>query len=98
MKKRSALANALRDSGATVAASPPPLPEQPAISGRASAPAATRRDTKPITVHYPEEVRRQLKVMSGETGRTMEDLVAEGLNLLFARHRKPEIAPRKANN
>jgi hypothetical protein len=98
MKKPSALANALRDSGATVAASPvhQAAVQPPEEQGRG--PAATRRDTKPITVHYPPTVRQQLKIMSGETGRTMEDLVAEGLNLLFARHRKPEIAPRKSSN
>jgi plasmid stability protein len=54
--------------------------------------------TKPITVHFPEEVRRQLKSMAAEEGRSMEDMVAEALNLLFARHRKPELAPRKSSN
>jgi hypothetical protein len=99
MKKPSALASALRDSGATLAASALPQPaEQPPEPYRATASPATRRDTKPITVHYPPAVRQQLKILSGETGRTMEDLVAEGLNLLFARHRKPEIAPRKDRN
>jgi hypothetical protein len=33
--------------------------------------------------------------MAAEEGRSMEDMVAEALNLLFARHRKPELAPRK---
>jgi hypothetical protein len=51
--------------------------------------------TKAITVHFPEEVRRQLKAMAGEQGRDAADMVAEGLNLLFARYRKPELAPRK---
>jgi hypothetical protein len=36
--------------------------------------------------------------MAGEQGRDVADMVAEGLNLLFAKYRKPELAPRKANN
>jgi hypothetical protein len=93
MKKPNALASALRNSGSVVPASPVPQQEPTPRAVREQAPS--RNATKAITVHFPEDVRRQLKVMSGEMGRTMEDLVAEGLNLLFVRHRKPEIAPRK---
>jgi hypothetical protein len=50
---------------------------------------------KAITVHFPEEVRRQLKAMAGEQGRDVADMVAEALNLLFAKYRRPELAPRK---
>jgi len=57
----------------------------------------SRRQTKAITVHFPEEVRRQLKSMAGEMGRNVDDMVAEALNLVFAKYRKPEIAPRKVN-
>jgi hypothetical protein len=67
-----------------------------AIAGQSTQPS--RAGTKAITVHYPEEVRRQLKAMAGEQGRDVADMVAEGLNLLFAKYRKPELAPRKANN
>ena len=97
MKKPNALANALRNSGATVPtssepteAAPPALPSQPYA-------ATSRQATKAITVHFPEQVRRQLKSMAAEEGRSMEDMVAEALNLLFARHRKPELAPRKSS-
>ena len=48
----------------------------------------SRTGTKAITVHFPEEVRRQLKTMAGEQGRDVADMVAEGLNLLFARYEK----------
>jgi len=60
-----------------------------------SAQQLSRRGTKAITVHFPEEVRRQLKAMAGEQGRDVSDLIAEGLNLLFARYNRLEIAPRK---
>jgi len=95
MKRPGALASALRNSGSTVAASsseePSSAPEQPATI------TPTRRGTKAITVHFPEDVRRQLKSMAAEEGRSMEDMVAEALNLLFARHRRPELAPRKSD-
>jgi hypothetical protein len=93
MRKPSALASALRSSGAAVAAEPPPepltAPAPPTVA------ASVRLGTKAITVHFPEEVRRQLKSMAAEEGRSMEDMVAEALNLLFVRYRKPELAPRK---
>jgi hypothetical protein len=53
----------------------------------------SRAGTKAITGHYPPAVRYQLKLLAAEQGRTMEDMLAEGLNLLFAAYNKPEIAP-----
>jgi hypothetical protein len=97
MTKTGALANALRNSGATVAATEPDA--RPVMTPARSTAAATaqpsRQGTKAITVHFPEEVRRQLKAMAGENGRDVADMVAEALNLLFAKYRKPELAPRK---
>ena len=96
MKRPNPLANALRSSGATVAALPPESPPAAPLLDRPR--ASSRVATKAITVHFPEEVRRQLKSMAAEEGRSMEDMVAEALNLLFAMHRKPELAPRKSSN
>lgn len=98
MKKAGALASALRSSGSAVAASP--ASEADAV---AQAPVTeqdrqpSRLGTKAITVHFPEEVRRQLKAMAGEQGRDVADMVAEALNLLFVKYRKAELAPRKTN-
>jgi hypothetical protein len=101
MKKAGALASALRSSGATVAATPAPEvgPAEPAGEGAEPVRAAqpSRQATKAITVHFPEEVRRQLKAMAGEQGRYIDDMVAEAFNLLFAKYRKAEIAPRKVS-
>jgi hypothetical protein len=101
MKKAGALASALRDSGATVASPAPvhaPLPPRtaPAVLERSGTALPSRLGTKAITVHFPEEVRRQLKTLAAEEGRNIEDMVAEALNLLFAKYRKAELAPRKA--
>ena len=92
-----ALASALRSSGATLpaTANDPIAEERPITSVPAAQPS--RRTTKAITVHFPEEVRRQLKALAGEEGRHVDDMVAEALNLLFAKYRKGEVAPRKAN-
>ena len=54
---------------------------------------ANRVASKPITVHYPGNVRDQLKILAVERGLTMQTLVAEGFNMLFAKYGKPEIAP-----
>lgn len=100
MKKPGALAKALQESGAALAAAPAaePVSPTPAPEPHRMTEAAVRRGTKAITVHFPEDVRRQLKSMAAEEGRSMEDMVAEALNLLFARYRKPELAPRKDRN
>lgn len=97
MKKPGALASALRSSGAAVAASTPAADEEAASPPAEQDRQPSRMGTKAITVHFPEEVRRQLKAMAGEQGRDVADMVAEGLNLLFAKYRRAELAPRKLN-
>ena len=54
----------------------------------------SRVGTLAITGHFPPEVRNQLKILAIEQGRTMEDMLAESLNMLFAMYEKPELAPR----
>jgi hypothetical protein len=58
-------------------------------------PQVSRLGTTPITVHHPGEVAASFKALAGEQGRAVEDMVAEAFNLLFAKYRKPEIAPVK---
>jgi hypothetical protein len=94
MRKTGALASALRSSGAIVPAADEPVP----LVVVAAKVQPSRIGTKPITVHFPEPVRRQLKMLAAEQGRNMDDLTAEALNLLFARYRKPEIAPSKSTS
>ena len=52
-----------------------------------------RIGTKPITVHFPKEVRDQLKILAVEQGTTLQTLVGESFNMLFVKYGKPEIAP-----
>lgn len=53
----------------------------------------SRAATSPITVHFPKEVRDQLKILAVNNGNTLHGLVAEAFNDLFAKYGKPEIAP-----
>jgi plasmid stability protein len=54
---------------------------------------ASRVGQKPITAHFPVEVRQQLKILAAEKGRSMESMLGEALNDLFAKYGKPELVP-----
>lgn len=60
-------------------------------------PGKGREGTVAITAHLPPGVRQQLKAIALEQGTTVQNLVAEALNDLFAKHGKPEIAPVEAS-
>jgi hypothetical protein len=67
---------------------------QPATPANTTAPAQQgRAATSPITVHFPKQVRDQLKILAVQKNKTLHSLVAEGFNDLFAKYGKPEIAP-----
>lgn len=68
--------------------SPPPSPaaeprgvRQPSRVGKAS-----------VTGYFPPEVRRQLRRLAADSDATIQGLLAEALNDLFAKHGLPEIA------
>src|ERR1700681_1173018 len=66
----------------------------PATPANTTAPAQKgRAGTSPITVHFPKQVRDQLKILAVQNGTTLHSLVAEAFNDLFAKYGKPEIAP-----
>ena len=71
----------------------PALPPDEAAATPKPAIQPSRQGTKAITGHYPPAVRYQLKLLAAEKGRTMEDMLAESLNMLFAAYGKSEIAP-----
>jgi hypothetical protein len=50
--------------------------------------------TSAITVHFPKQVRDQLKILAIQHGETLHGIVAEAFNDFFAKHGKPEIAPK----
>jgi hypothetical protein len=46
-----------------------------------------------VTGYFPPEVKKQLRILAAERSTTIQELLAEALNDLFAKHGKPEIAP-----
>jgi hypothetical protein len=70
-----------------------PAPEPQVPKGRKK-PQPSRQETVPITVHFPRTVRQQLRLVAAETDRQLQDVIAEGLNMVLKKHGKPAIAPR----
>ena len=46
-----------------------------------------------VTGYFPQEVKKQLRLLAAEKDTTIQGLLAEALNDLFAKNGKPEIAP-----
>jgi hypothetical protein len=95
MSKAPDLAQALAEAGGSTrrkpaAVAPPPV-SPPSAGSHYQQPS--RAGTRPITVHFPEAVRRQLKLIALEEQKTLHNLLAEAFNDLFAKYGKPEIAP-----
>jgi len=57
-------------------------------------PPKTRVGTKQIAAHFPEDVAWQLRALAVERKMTVQNLMAEALNDLFAKYGKPEVAPK----
>jgi septal ring factor EnvC (AmiA/AmiB activator) len=55
--------------------------------------APSRRGQVPVTAHFPPDVRKQLKMLAVERDDTVQNLLAEAINDLFAKYGKAEIAP-----
>lgn len=100
MTKKADLASALADIGGSARkkaeASPPPevAEEQTTTPEPFLYKQPSRVATKPITVHYPRVVRDRLKILAIEEGKTLQSLIGEAFNDLFAKYGKPEIAPK----
>lgn len=46
-----------------------------------------------VTGYFPPAVKKQLRMLAAAQDTTIQRLLAEALNDLFAKHGKPEIAP-----
>ncbi len=91
MAKLNPLAQALELTSAkpaAVAATPPPQTKQGSRAGR----APSREGQTLVGGFFAPEVHRQLRMLAAERGETQQALLAEALNMLFAKHGKPEIA------
>ena len=96
MSNKPNLEQLLAETGGSARARKPviqqPVPVDEPHVAAASAPKG-RAGTAPITVHFPKQVRDQLKILAVQNGTTLHGLVAEAYNDLFAKYGKPEIAP-----
>ena len=50
-----------------------------------------------VTGYFSPEVKKQLRLLAAEQGTTIQSLLAEALNGLFAAHGKPEVARLEKN-
>jgi hypothetical protein len=74
--------------------------EQQPKAGRSAEPAQTPAKTVPpsrtgrvlVGAHFAPEVQTALKVIAAEERTTMQALLAEAINTVFAKRHKPEIA------
>lgn len=91
MSKKTDLVASLAEIGGSTRRKPEPV--SPSVSQTSQQPS--RAGSSPITVHFPKQVRNQLKIMAVERDTTMHYLIAEAFNDLFAKYGKPEIAPKE---
>ena len=94
-KKSADLRQAMLDGGRPASTTHSPLEE--AKSPDKSQPRQIRqgREGKSnVTGYFLPEVKKQLRLLAAEQETTIQNLLAEALNDLFAKNGKPELAPR----
>ena len=72
-------------------ASTPPKQVKSRVVQEAHPPS--RAGKRQVAAYFPVPVQRQLKLLTVENDTTVQNLLAEALNDLFAKYGKPEIAP-----
>ena len=92
MSKKANLTELLAETGGSARHRTTPIEQSAPPKAKAQSQPG-RGGTSPITVHFPKQVRDQLKILAVTNGRTLHTLVAEAFNDLFAKYGKPEIAP-----
>ena len=98
---RQAMSASAKNAQRAPRAEPAPAPVKPARAGKTqdSAPEDNphyrpgRATKSNVTGYFPPEVKKQLRMLAAEKDTTIQDLLAEAINGLFAAHGKPEIAP-----
>jgi|SRR6516165_7157181 hypothetical protein len=64
--------------------SPAPVSEHP----RSYRTAQTRADTRQVSGHFKPDVAQTLRLIAAEQGRDIQEILAEALNMVFARYGK----------
>ncbi len=87
------LLQAMREK-ANSAAEAAAIPAKQANSGVGKvAQPPSRAGKRQVAAYFPVPVQKQLKLLMVENDTTVQNLLAEALNDLFAKYGKPEIAP-----
>ena len=79
--------------GTTPAAQPSSAPSTPSGPSRDPHYRPGREGKTNVTGYFPPTVKRQLRLLAAELDTTIQDLLGEALNDLFAKHGKPEVVP-----
>jgi hypothetical protein len=94
MSKRPNLAAVAAAAGSTRRAPEVVEPEVPKpVEAAVRAGPRTRIGTKQVAAHFPEDVAWQLRALAVDRKTTVQNLMAEALNDLFAKYGRPEVAP-----
>ena len=73
-------------------AAQPQLSSARSSRGNGASRTPSRQGQTLIGGFFAPEVHRQLRMLAAEAGTTQQGLIAEALNMLFAKNGKPEIA------
>ena len=87
------LLQAMRKQAKPTAVNPSPTEDPVPDGGRETAVPPSRAGKRQVAAYFPVPVQRQLKLLTIEKDTTVQGLLAEALNDLFAKYGKPEIAP-----
>ena len=68
-------------------------PPQQSAEQRGPGKKGSRANTIIISAHFPPAVRTQLKMIAAERDMTVQQCLAEALNMYFVAHDRAEIAP-----
>jgi hypothetical protein len=99
--KRKAISEALARSSGSTRTTPEKQPieqketESQTTEGKERGPhyRPGRENKRNVTGYFPPEVKHQLRLLCAEQDTTIQEMLAEALNDLFAKYGKAEIAP-----
>lgn len=89
MAKRPDLLQAMREKSQGHPQTVPP----PAETSSNNDTPPSRAGKRQVAAYFPAAVQKQLRLLTVEEDTTVQGLLAEALNDLFAKYGKPEIAP-----
>lgn len=92
--RKAILDQALRDDSPPRSAANEPLRDPGPAAGRSTR-QASRVNKASVTGYFAPAVRRQLRKLAADTDTTIQALLGEALNDLFAKHGLPEIVERE---